>query len=293
MENDTCPRETGGFLSEKQIEYYLMLSGLKTKLGELESKRFVSFAREFGLNPFRRELHCLFEGTGATHKAHIVVGYEVYIKRAERTGLLDGWTVRIEGVGEAMKAILQIHRKDWAKPFIHEAYWAEAVQKTETGALTPFWQRMPRFQLKKVAISQGFRLCFSDELGGMPYEAAELSIMSPEIPKFINPAMDEAILRDGDSSPQAQALKSFDPQTFRSPFIDLDHFLKDNAKIFTASHVDWINSKLQETHTEEKARAMLAYARKFVRDQQAGIERSPKTRYPAKPRSQGQSTAIF
>lgn len=33
---------------------------------------------------------------------------------------------------------------------------------------------MPCFQLKKVCISQAFRLCFPDERGGLPYDAAEL-----------------------------------------------------------------------------------------------------------------------
>ncbi len=32
---------------------------------------------------------------------------------------------------------------------------------------------MPKFQLKKVAISQGFRLACPSELGGMPYDPAE------------------------------------------------------------------------------------------------------------------------
>ena len=33
---------------------------------------------------------------------------------------------------------------------------------------------MPNFMLKKVAIAQGFRLAFPDELGGLPYLAEEL-----------------------------------------------------------------------------------------------------------------------
>jgi hypothetical protein len=34
--------------------------------------------------------------------------------------------------------------------------------------------------IKKVAMAQGFRLCFSDELGGMPYTAEELNAMDAE-----------------------------------------------------------------------------------------------------------------
>jgi hypothetical protein len=50
----------------------------------------------------------------------IVVGNKVYLKRAKRTGKLDGWSTRIEGEGEGegenMKAIVEIHRKDWRNP---------------------------------------------------------------------------------------------------------------------------------------------------------------------------------
>jgi hypothetical protein len=34
--------------------------------------------------------------------------------------------------------------------------------------------------IKKVAMAQGFRLCFSDELGGMPYTSEELSTIESE-----------------------------------------------------------------------------------------------------------------
>ena len=67
-----------------------------------------------------------------------------------------------------MKALVEIHRKDWSEPFVHEVYWREAVQKKRMAPQPQFWTKQTRFQLKKVAISQGFRLCFPDELGGLP-----------------------------------------------------------------------------------------------------------------------------
>ena len=50
-------------------------------------------------------------GEGEYRRMSIVVGYEVYLKRAERTGKLDGWSTRIEGEGENMKAIVEIHQE--------------------------------------------------------------------------------------------------------------------------------------------------------------------------------------
>ncbi len=39
---------------------------------------------------------------------------------------------------------------------------------------------MWKFMLKKVAMSQGFRLCFSEDLGGMPYAPEEMAMGSSE-----------------------------------------------------------------------------------------------------------------
>lgn len=68
MNTTISPRETGGFLSEKQIEQYLQISGLKDKLSENDTRRFIAFTQEFNLNPFKREIHCLFDDTGKTRQ---------------------------------------------------------------------------------------------------------------------------------------------------------------------------------------------------------------------------------
>jgi phage recombination protein Bet len=163
-------------ITEAKIAEYLQTFGLAKKLQPNEIGQFARIACEFQLNPFKREIYCVAYGSGDNRACSIIVGYEVYIKRAERTGKLDGWKVWVEGEGENLKAFVEINRKDWQHPFTHEVYWKEAAQKKKDGEATSFWTKMPRFQLKKVAISQGFRLCFPDELGGLPYDGAELGI---------------------------------------------------------------------------------------------------------------------
>jgi phage recombination protein Bet len=163
-------------ITEAKIAEYLQTFGLAKKLQPNEIGQFTRIACEFQLNPFKREIYCVAYGSGDNRACSIIVGYEVYIKRAERTGKLDGWKVWVEGEGENLKALVEINRKDWQHPFTHEVYWKEAAQKKKDGEATSFWTRMPRFQLKKVAISQGFRLCFPDELGGLPYDGVELGI---------------------------------------------------------------------------------------------------------------------
>lgn len=160
---------------EKLLEF-LKIAGVAQKLNEQEKLQFVEIAQAYQLNPFKREIYCNTYGQGQYRTTSIITGYEVYIKRAERTGQLNGWHVEVEGSlkDNTLKAIITIHRKDWSQPFTHEVYFGEVCQKTKDGRLNSIWAKMPRFMTKKVAIAQGFRLCFSDELGGMPYTADEL-----------------------------------------------------------------------------------------------------------------------
>ena len=122
---------------------------------------FMGIAKSYGLNPLKREVHFVKYGNAP---ASIIVGYEIYLKRAERTGKLDGWKCWIEGD----KAIIEIKRKDQSIPIKWE------VDRKEFDKQQSTWKAMPNFMLKKVAIAQGFRLAFPDELGGLPYLAEEL-----------------------------------------------------------------------------------------------------------------------
>jgi phage recombination protein Bet len=168
MKQELAKTET---VSDQELTLHLENLGLIKDLTKGELNSYLQIAKAFNLNPFKREIHV----SKYNNQMSIITGYEVYIKRAERTGLLDGWSVTTEGSieGKDLKAVLTIFRKDRSHPFIWEADYSEFVQKTGQGAVTKFWQK-GKMMIKKVAISQGFRLCFSDELGGMPYTADEI-----------------------------------------------------------------------------------------------------------------------
>jgi phage recombination protein Bet len=168
----------------EKIGTYLETMNLTGKLTKSEVQQFVEISQAFGLNPFKREIYASKFGD----KFSIIVGFETYIKRAERTGKLSGWSVTTFGdinrqnvADSKIKAVITINRKDWEHPFIHEVWFEEYAQKTNAGVLNRFWREKPVTMIKKVAMSQGFRLCFSDELGGMPYTAEEIGNDSIDI----------------------------------------------------------------------------------------------------------------
>lgn len=291
-------------VQKQTILDYLKAFGLASELTEPEKLQFVEIAQAFRLNPFKREIHVAVFGEGEYPKLSIITSFEVYLKRAERTGKLDGWRAWIEGEGEQTKALVEIHRKDWSAPFIHEVYWREAVQKKRDGTPTAFWTKQPRFQLKKVAISQGFRLAFPDELGGMPYDAAELpdqesiqtitatptpvnqtasaNVLATEEPDKPGPVilapedklqkagrpvvMDAGLIQNAIPQNQNERFPDEEPHEL---FERLKHYIDDNHDAFTDRHAEWILDKARKSANREGILKMLTYAEKVVHNAQA------------------------
>lgn len=170
-------------VDEKTIMEYLDTTGLTKSLLPKEKAMFINMARLYGLNPFKREIYCTVYGEGQYRQCSIVTGYEVYLKRAERIGKLDGWQAQITGNLQdgTLAATVTIWRKDWTHPFTHTAFYSECVQTSKkTGEPNAIWRKMPSFMVRKVAIAQAFRLCFSDEFGGMPYTGDEVGVDAPK-----------------------------------------------------------------------------------------------------------------
>jgi len=137
---------------------------------------FINECEMWGLNPVKKEIYLIKYQMG--EPAATVIGYMTFLKRAERQKTLKGWRTWTEGKVKTpeFKACIKIIKEGWDEPFYHEVYWEEYARRKRSGELTRFWNNQPRTQLKKVAMSQGFRLCFPDELGGLPYIAEEMPI---------------------------------------------------------------------------------------------------------------------
>ena len=167
---DTTPTETQ---NPKELALsYLKSMGLN--IPEQFQTQFIEIAAAMKLNPFLNEIHAISYNTKEGPVFKCVTGYMVYIKRAERSGKLNGWEVSSANVGGQMVSTVTIYRKDWEKPFRHSVRFNEVAQWGPDGQLSKLWRKMPAFMCEKACISQGFRLCFPDELAGMPYTKEEL-----------------------------------------------------------------------------------------------------------------------
>jgi len=136
----------------------------------------LQICKSMNLNPLKREVYLIKYSQNTDEKMSIVTGYEVYLKRAERSGKYMGMKCWTEGAIKDgnLKGCIEVYRKGWDKPLYHEVEYAEYVGRKKDGSITKFWSGKPKTMIKKVAIAQGFRLAFPDELDGMPYTDAEI-----------------------------------------------------------------------------------------------------------------------
>lgn len=268
---------------------YLAAFGLASQLTQEEKLQFIEVAQAFRLNPFKREIHIAVYGEGEYRHMSIVVGYETYLKRAERTGKLDGWNVSISGEGENMVATVEIWRRDWSHSFRHQVFWREAVQKKRDGTPTSFWAKQPRLMLRKVALAQGFRWAFPEDLSGLPYDAAELpdaesapfydkaySTVPQMSSQSTQPAMSTAnsdthsidLVPDSEIGPSDSPASEVEDEITKMNRLhdELRSILEDNEDVFTPKHQDWILAKARQASTADGVERMVAYARKVLKN---------------------------
>ena len=218
--------------------------------------------QSLNLNPHTREVHLVKYKN--TDKLSIIVGYEVYLKRAERSGLLDGWECGI--TEDKAKAWVKIHRKDQSVPF----YWEVEISDFDKKQAT--WKSMFSFMAKKVAIAQGFRLCFLDELGGMPYTQEEHQVFNMT---EVNSSSKADV-----PMPKAKSETQEKPATVPTDFKDmLLSFKKAKATIGTELYYDILISHGVEHANSIKTIAngaiILEEMRKIAKEQKEKPESEP------------------
>lgn len=236
-------------ISKDKIVEYLDSVGLGQSLTSAEKVQFFNVCLAYNLNPIKKEIYAVKYGQ---NPISIIVGFETYIKRAERSGNLDGYDVRAEGnvKDNSLKAIITIYRKDWSRPFIHEVHYSEYVQRTKDGQVTKFWLEKPITMLKKVAMSQGFRLCFSDENGGLPYSEEEINIKEVE---NIQEVTEKPSMNDKQFNALVNRIKNGESVLEKAK--SMFSFTKEQenilAAISTVSDYDFIAEKIKASEDEK------------------------------------------
>ncbi|MFZ8787808.1 RecT family recombinase, partial [Thermocrinis sp.] len=132
-------------------------------VSDLEIMKALALAKRLGLDPLKKEAHLVPYGG----RVQLVISYLEYVRRAEKSGKLNGWETKIgkDELGEYAEVV--IHRRDWEHPFKWRVYLDEVKRDT------PSWRAMPLFMLRKTAIAQGFRLAFPQENQELPEEPEE------------------------------------------------------------------------------------------------------------------------
>ncbi|OHD41921.1 MAG: hypothetical protein A2087_09330 [Spirochaetes bacterium GWD1_61_31] len=241
------------------------------RLNKEEGEYFVQVALLHNLNPFKRELHArLYDQQGNRHIS-LITGFEVYLSRAAASGLLDGFKTHIEGQGDDLKAVVEIYRKDWQHPFIHEAFFNEVAQRDESGRLFSFWLRAGRYMLRKVVLSQGFRLAFPEILAGLPYESAELPFEGNSLPatpsvspehKHYEPQPIQAAVVSG--SPIAESPAVTASRTQPDKVETIKQLMLDNRSKLEDTHVEWIIDQLRQPKSDRQLDGLLKHVQKAI-----------------------------
>lgn len=181
MSNQVAVRESSAPVAVAQttedVFAYLDMIGLTSRLNDNEKRLFAMKCITEGLNPHKGEIYPIVYGSGNDKKVSMITAYHVFIKKAERTGLLAHWRVWTEGSIETrdLRAFISIERHDWTRPFEYDVDFVEFKKSS------PLWSSMPKQMLKKCAIGNGFRLAFPEDCAGLYLEEEMPSVIDQTV----------------------------------------------------------------------------------------------------------------
>ena len=171
MANENNNNAVATVTEENKVTQKLLMDYLKqtnSNLLQNEMAQFVAIATTFNLNPWKREVYAIAYGQGNGRKLSIIVGYEVYLRRAEEFPQYDGYETKFNGTGADMSCTCIVYRKDRNHPIGATVFLREYTQNNQ------MWNNKPHVMLEKVAIATALRRAFPSVFNGMPYIADEL-----------------------------------------------------------------------------------------------------------------------
>jgi hypothetical protein len=207
-QKETTQEEQNRVTQKTALEALDML-GITSRLTDKEKRLFIALCVRNQLDPLNRELHAMERKqkiTPAEGKEYWitvmvpVVGFEVYIDRAEETGRLGWWNWETNGTfqGDDLSCTVTIQRKDWPVPFKWTCFY------NEVNSGSPVFTKERHHMLVKTTLSRAFRLCFRSVLKRMPYTAEEvLTIPDDYRPPMMEPQERKAVETEGERLLQA------------------------------------------------------------------------------------------
>lgn len=171
MANENNNNAVATVTEENKVTQKLLMDYLtqtNSNLLQNEMAQFVAIATTFNLNPWKREVYAIAYGQGNGRKLSIIVGYEVYLRRAEEFPQYDGYETKFNGSGADMSCTCIVYRKDRNHPIGATVFLREYTQNNQ------MWNNKPHVMLEKVAIATALRRAFPSVFNGMPYIADEL-----------------------------------------------------------------------------------------------------------------------
>lgn len=169
-------------LNNNIVKQYLV-SGDPSKVTDAEVKMFVELCKAQRLNPFLREAYLVKFGN---NQAQIIVGKDVFLKRAKSNPKFRGFTAGIivqteKGAyqnrpgtfytpGEKIVGgFCKVAIEGWEFPLEHTVAMSEFSRGTAT------WKSMPAVMIRKVALVQALREAFPDDFEAM-YSEEEMPV---------------------------------------------------------------------------------------------------------------------
>lgn len=184
--NGTITYEAGGEqvkLSPSMIKNYLVAGN--GNVSDQEVMMFLSLCRFQHINPFLREAYLIKYGNSP---ATVVVGKEVLLKRAMRSGKfkgLQGGIIVVNDKGELTEreGTFMLPKETlvggWAKVYLngYEVPFYSSVSMAEYSTGKSNWTTKPCTMIRKVAVAQALREAFPEEMGGL-YDQTEIAEVS-------------------------------------------------------------------------------------------------------------------
>ena len=180
--------ETGQVLTADTVKNYLV-SG-NGNVTDQEVLMFIELCKAQHLNPFIREAYLIKFGSSP---ANIVVGKDVFVKRAHRNPDYEGMRAGIvvatkDGEIKEREGSLKAPGEEliggWCEVYVKDKKHPikSLVSLEEYSKSQATWKQMPMVMIRKCAIVTALREAFPEDLAGM-YDSAEIKNVPDKLPE--------------------------------------------------------------------------------------------------------------